>query len=142
MEVSVLVVIFAFVVAMTITQNRAKERRERLKVLEEAIRSGNLDPAMKQELVGELTGKRPEAPKPAPQPGSSERHHGPWARLAFGAGWLGLFLGIGLMSMDQRDTWEAGIAITALGFAFVTLPIALREFERERSRSGRTAPRR
>ena len=137
MEVTALYVIFAFVIAMTIQQNRARERREKLKVLEEAIRSGNLDPAAKQELVGELTGRR--APSATPPRHTADRH-GAFGRLAFGIGWLGLFLGLGLIAMDDRDTWEAGIAVAALSFALVTLPIALKELERERPR-GRTAPR-
>ena len=140
MEVPVLLIIFGFIAAMTVFQNRAKERRDRLKVLEEAIRSGNLDPAMKQELVGELTGRKPGQAS-GPQPAPSAERHGTLARIAFAGGWLGLFLGIGLIAMDDRDGYEAGVVIAAISFAFVTLPIAIKELERERPRGRRATHR-
>ena len=138
MEVTALIVIFGFIAATTIFQNRARELREKLKILEEAIRSGNLDASMKRELVGELTGRRPQQPGPGGQHAADR--HGGWARLVFGIGWLGLFLGIGLIAMDDRDTWQAGIAIASISFALVTLPIALKELDRDRPR-GRAAQR-
>lgn len=140
MEVFVLFVIFSFVVVMTITQNRAKERRDKLRILEEAIRSGNVDPATKQELVAELTGRRPAGEPASGGHGIGDRH-GFWSRAAFGIGWLGLFTGVALMLIDQHDTWEAGIVMTGIALAVITLPIAMKELERERPRPDRSPTR-
>lgn len=129
-DVSNLTLIFAFIVAMVLVQNRAKERRERLRVIEEAIRDGHMDPATRQDLVAELTGRRPPAPQTPANAQAGRR-----TRWVFGAGWLGMCLGGGLMMAGDRDAWEAGVVIIAIGFALVSLPLALREFERERGRA-------
>ncbi len=121
---ALLTLIFAFIALMTITQNRAKERKERLRVIEDAIKSGNLEPDVKQELVGELTGRRPHRPRPHVVPGPETR-----GKFVFGIGWLGLFTGIGLMLMGERDVFEAGCLMTALSFGVVSLPLALRELD-------------
>ena len=60
-----LLVIFFFVAVVVFLQNRSKERQEKMRILEEALRSGHLDAATKAELVGELTGRRPAGPWPA-----------------------------------------------------------------------------
>jgi hypothetical protein len=130
MEVSILAVIFVFVTAMTISQNRAKERRERLRVIEEALRSGNLDAGEKQELMSQLTGRRPRRRETEHEP----RHAG--AKFVFGIGWLGLFTGIALMTMGGDEPFQAGVFTAALSFALVSLPLALRELDgRQKSKS-------
>ena len=139
MEVTALVVIFVFVSVMVASQNRAKERREKLRIIEDAIRSGNLDAATKQELVAELTGRRPEAAgRPVPRPVEGRRSG--WARLSFAVGWLTLFLGIGFLCVDEREMFFAGSLLAVIGFGFVSLPLALRELDRERA-GARSAPR-
>ena len=122
--VGLLTLIFGFIALMTITQNRAKERKERLRVIEDAIKNGNLEPDVKQELVGELTGRRPHRRRPHVVPGPEIR-----GKFVFGIGWLGLFTGIGLMLMGERDVFEAGCLMTALSFGVVSLPLALRELD-------------
>lgn len=128
MEVTALVVIFCFVSVMVASQNRARERREKLRIIEEAIRSGNLDAATQQEFVAELTGRRPEV-RPSESPAASPRSA--WARLAFGIGWLCLFVGLALLAIDDRDALYAGIVVAVIGFGLVTLPLALRELDRD-----------
>jgi len=126
MEFSILLIIFGFIAVMSISQNRAKERKERLRVIEEAIRSGNLGPDAQQDLVTELTGRRRPRPAPAvPSPAAR-------GRFLFGLGWLGMFLGIGLMAIGDRDTFEPGAVIAAISFGFVSLPLAIRELDNRR----------
>jgi hypothetical protein len=122
---ALLLVIFAFIAVMSVIQNRTRERKERLRALEEAIRNGQLDDETKRDLVTELTGRRPR-----PHRGSVSEH----GRLAlvFGLGWLGLFLGVGLMMSGDNDAFEAGSVIAPLSFGLVTLPLALRELAARR----------
>ncbi len=118
--------IFGFIFFMNLLQNRAKERKERLRVLEGAIRSGNLDAQTQQDLMEGLAGGRRRRHRPAataPQPRG---------RYLYGLGWLGMFVGIGLMLVGDRDVFEAGIIVTAISFGVVTLPFAMREFEQRR----------
>jgi hypothetical protein len=127
MDLNFFAFVFAFVIVLTLIQNRAKERRERLRVIEDAIRGGHLDPAMRQELVGELTGRSPERRRAeqGTRPGLG--------RILFGLGWLMMCLGIGLMFVNDRDAETASAPVAAVGFALVSLPFALRELERGRS---------
>ena len=129
---SVLILIFGFVMVMTIHQTRVRERRDKLRLLEEAIRSGHVDAATKQQLLAELTDRR----------GTETRaHHGMFARLAFAIGWIGLFLGVGLLTVPERDAAGLGWFVLASGFALITLPIAMREFDRDRERVAGASPR-
>ena len=117
----ILSLIFGFVILMNLVQARAKDKRERFRLIEAAIRSGNLDPDTKQDLVKGLTGRRPWH-------GAKE---GPGLKFVFALGWLGLFVGGALMSVD-RGAFEAGVVICALSFGVVTLPFAMRELEGRR----------
>jgi hypothetical protein len=129
------IVVFTFVTVMAIMGHRAKDRRERLRILEEQLRNGWLDAAAQQRAMDELSGReaRPAAAANATNPYPL----GGRSRWLFALGWIGIFLGIGLTLTGDRDGEDAGAILIPLGFAFVTLPIAIREVEMGRRR---TAP--
>lgn len=123
-----LFVIFLFVAVMIYLQHRAKERQERMRILEEALRSGQLDEVTKAELVSELTGRRPQRTPASAAPWSMSGG----ARLLVGIGWIGMFVGVGMLLMGDRDAEEAGPVVALGSFALLSLPIAVREYERDR----------
>lgn len=130
-----LLLVFAFVLIVVIAQNRAREKREKLRILEEALRSGNLDEATRQELVGELTGRsRDRREEQRLRERVERRGSSVWSKLLFALGWVALFLGVGLMVIDQPDTFEAGVLVGVGGFAAMSLPLAIREFDRDRAK--------
>jgi hypothetical protein len=99
------------VVAIVALVTRARTRRRRLDLLQEALRNPSLSPQAQVELVRAL---QPNSPR----------------RWMFSLGWLGLFAGIGWLCTDpRRDELTAAIIVTVASFAFVTLPIALRELD-------------
>lgn len=112
-----LAIIFPFVLAVVYIQNKSKENREKLRLLEEAIRGGHLDEQMKADLMHGLVGRR------RPQ------RHFKLSRLLFGIGWLALFVGIGIMIADDRHSFTAGCIVSAIGFGLVTMPLAYRELD-------------
>ncbi|MBK8975721.1 MAG: hypothetical protein IPM29_07330 [Planctomycetes bacterium] len=127
-----LLIVFAFVILVVIAQNRSRERREKLRILEQALRSGHLDEATKAELVGELTGRRP-----AQHAGAVVRRSRP-TRILFALGWLAFFVGAALTAVDAISPFEnglmlPGIIVAGCGFAAMSLPIAVREFERSQA---------
>ncbi|MGE0143423.1 MAG: hypothetical protein AB7I19_10445 [Planctomycetota bacterium] len=125
--------VFIFISVMAIVSHRARDRRERLRILEEQLRNGRLDAAAQQRAMDELTGRQAG---PAVAANSDSPH--PLAgrsRWLFSLGWIGIFLGIGLTLTGDRDGEEAGAILIPLGFAFVTLPIAIREVEMGRRRT-------
>ena len=109
--------VVAFMVGGGMYQSWQKGRRERLRVLEEALRNPEIDGETKRTIVNQLQAGG------LPKLGSN---------AMFGIGWLGFFLGIGLLITDQRDLFEAGAIVSTLGFALITLPLAYREIEQRR----------
>lgn len=107
-------VIFGFILFGGMIQSWQKHRRDKLKILEEAIRSGNVDPETKRTIIESLHGQTSRM------------------RMMFGVGWVGLFVGVGLLISDERDLIAPGAIVSAVGFALVTLPIAYRELEARR----------
>ncbi|MBI5853118.1 MAG: hypothetical protein HZB39_19070 [Planctomycetes bacterium] len=127
-----LVLIFGFIVTVSAISRRSKERRERLRILEEQLRAGNLDGPEKQRILEELTGRR--FPEPAGTIAPPQRPFSAVARVAFGIGWMMIFLAVGLLLSGGRDETQGATIVGPLGFALVTLPIALRELESDRPR--------
>lgn len=129
MELAVILIpIFLFVLFRAALESRAKERAERLRVLEEAIKTPGIDRATIHSLAHQLTGKK--APKP---PGEAGRRAMAWL-LALG--WLTLFSGIGVLVLGEviacSDVSAAGMLTSLVGFGVVTYPFALRELESRR----------
>lgn len=99
------------VVLLVAIVSSARTRRRRLDLLQEALRNPSLSPQAQVELVRALQSNAPR-------------------RWMFSLGWLGLFAGIGWLCADPHgDGLTTAIVLTVASFAFVTLPIALRELD-------------
>jgi hypothetical protein len=118
--IPVLAIIFSFVMGVVYMQNKGKEQRERLRLLDEAIRRGQLDDQMRSELMSGFNGKRRR---------HSRQGGFRLSRLSFGVGWLAMFIGVGLLFVDEPEAFTAGCVVSGIGFALVTLPLAMRELD-------------
>jgi hypothetical protein len=128
---TILVAIFCFVILKNHMDQKAKERGRKLQILEEAIKGGNLDRDMVDDLAATLSGRRP-----ARRPQAEPRPRGTWF-LALG--WIGIFIGLGILALggmtDGRDADElmgAGLVVALISFGVTTYPFALRELEARR----------
>ena len=97
-----------------------KSRARKLKVLEDALQSPNVDADTKRVLVSELT-------------------KGPLARLFAGGkllvvlGWIGVFIGVSIWaSGGGPSAEEVGIPFSLISFGILTIPFALRELDHKR----------
>ena len=108
-------------------EQRSKERMERLRVLEEALKNPAVDRDAITALAQQLTGQKPQ-PK-ARQPGRM-------LALVLALGWLTLFSGLGVWIVGEmtgdRYTSASGVLVSLIGFGLVTYPFALRELESRR----------
>lgn len=122
-----LAIIFPFILAVVYIQNKSKENREKLRLLEEAIRGGHLDEQMRADLMYGLAGKR-----------RPRRERSPFnlSRLLFGLGWMALFVGVGLLFAGDRDMFTGGCIVSGIGFGFVTMPLAYRELDSRHRQDG------
>jgi hypothetical protein len=122
---TILVPIFLFVLIRGTLDQRAKERRERMRMLEEALRNPALDRNTITTLAQQLTGARPPGVRAA---------RAQAVVLAFG--WLTLFSGLGVWVLgemtDSNKACAAGVLVSLIGFGLVTYPFALRELEARR----------
>jgi len=101
--------------ALIIVLSRGRSRR--LQVMQKALESNALDAESKQLLTEALTGGGPAR--------ALRR-----AKAVATIGWLGLFLGIGMLASGERDFEEGGLPVALLSFGVLTLPFAMRELER------------
>lgn len=122
----ILIPIFAFVLIKMALDQRATARSQNVKLLEEALKSPQVDRPTLEALTYQLTGKRNARP-----PGT----HGFMAFL-LAIGWIALFTGIALVVVSSlvhaEELLIAGTIVGIVGFAFVTYPFALRELEARR----------
>ena len=122
-----LIPIFVFVLIRGILDQRAKERSERTRLLEEALKNPAIDRATLTTLAHQLTGVRPY---------TAERRTGTGVKLLLVLGWLTLFSGLGIWVLGEMiactDASAAGVLTSIVGFGFVTYPFALRELETRR----------
>lgn len=121
-------VVFGFIVLMSCITRAARIRRTRLELVARALERPDLDEATKRMLVETLRGSWWSRSSGSPDRHSvrSPRH------LLLIAGWLGIFVGIGMASVGRGDDAEAGIVILLISIGVLTLPFALRELERQR----------
>ncbi len=127
---TILIAIFVFVLIKGHSEQRAKERARKLQLLEDAIKSGNVDRDLVQELAATFSGKRPQATRPP----AEQRPRGTWF-LALG--WVGIFVGLGIAGLGSFDTQNeelvgAGLLVSLISFGITTYPFALRELEARR----------
>lgn len=121
---SILAVVFGFVLAKLVLEQRAAARRDNLRLLEEALKNPALDRASLENLSWQLTGKRPMR---ASQAGAK------FLSMVLAVGWLALFVGIGVWiageMVHENELRVGGILVAICGFGLVTYPFALRELE-------------
>ena len=120
-------IIFVFVLIRGIFDQRAKERAERTRLLEEALKNPTIDRTTLTTLAHQLTGVRP--------PGGEQRT-GRGVKLLLVLGWLTLFSGLGVWVLGEMiaeaAVSAAGVLTSIVGFGLVTFPFALRELEARR----------
>lgn len=123
----ILIPIFVFVLLKIILDQRSQARSENVRLLEEALKSPQVDRPTLEALTFQLTGKR------------AARREGSSGFMAFllAIGWIALFTGIALFAVGQtihdgEGLFVAGTIVGIIGFAFVTYPFALRELESRR----------
>jgi hypothetical protein len=123
--VSLIAFIYLFQMGKSQMETKAKERAQRMEMLEKALANPNLDRATVQLLAQQLTGAK------SPKGG---RGNGLAWLLALG--WLALFSGIGIyvLGIIQRhsESQSAGLLVALIGFGLITYPFALRELESRR----------
>lgn len=123
-----LAIIFSFIYGLVWMKNRDNERRERLKLLEQALRADRIDPQLREQIIQSLAPEqvRRHAAQHPPAPVRAGRS------LLLTLGWLTFFTGLGLLLSGSRDGEEAGVIVICVGFGMITLPIAMRELESRR----------
>jgi hypothetical protein len=119
-------VIFGFVLLRGWLDQRSKERIERIRVLEAAIRNPAVDRATVNQIAEQLNGQKPISAAKG-------------MALVLAVGWITLFVGCGMLLMEIYDELPGmrpeAIFVVVVGFAVVTYPFALRELELRRSQS-------
>ena len=125
MSTLITILMFSLVVAAISMVSRGyhamlAERREKLRILDDALERGNLDPATRDDLIETLGGRRRRPEK--------VEVTGFW-RLLFGLGWLMLFLAAGLLISGDRHAEEPAAVIGFIALAFLSLPFAMRELD-------------
>jgi hypothetical protein len=133
--VVVLPSMFVFIAVLVAMGSRHYQRIERLKVMQKAIESGTLDDATRRTILEALS--------------ADQRQGSEWMRalgqhltflarnLLFIGGWITMFVGGAfwlLSSIRDEDSryQQDGLIATFVGFALVTVPLALRELESRR----------
>ncbi|MFN0183860.1 MAG: hypothetical protein ACKVQR_08590 [Aquabacterium sp.] len=122
----ILVPIFVFVLLKMVLDQRAQAQKDRVRLIEEALKSPNIDRQSLESLTFQLTGQRPV------------RHLNTSRFLAIvlAAGWIALFAGLAMWIAGglgrDRDLFTGGIITALVGFGLVTYPFALRELEARR----------
>lgn len=120
---AILTPIFLFVLIKLWLEHRAQARADSVRLLEEALKSPQVDRQILENLTWQLTGNRPI------------RERGPSRSLAFvlAIGWMALFVGIGMWItgslVGDQSLLVVGILTAVIGFGLVTYPFALRELE-------------
>lgn len=122
----ILIPIFVFVLLKMVLDQRAQAQQDRVRLIEEALKSPNIDRQALESLTFQLTGQRPVR----------NLNTSRFLAIVLAAGWIALFTGLALwiaggLSHD-RDTFTGGIVTALIGFGLVTYPFALRELEARR----------
>lgn len=122
MEPLMAIVVFSFIFAIVMVTKRDNLRRDKLKLMQKALEHPTLDAETKRALVESMNPVRAS-----------------WAqRIGFQplmllVSWFGIFLGIALLAGGGYEEKQAGIVVLLLSIGGVTVPFALREFERKRA---------
>ena len=108
-------IVFFFVYLTSRASARERDQKRRIELIERALQSGVVDDATKRELLAAV---------------ANDTWYGAHGRPSFLFGWIGLFVGIGLiiLAMDDGELWKPAVIISAISFGVLSLPIAAREF--------------
>lgn len=136
-EVFVLFVVFAACLIALWMVLGHRTRQQRLETIQKALDAQSIDATTRQALLDVLTA---DARRTNQIWQSILQQFGRWTRtLVFVGGWLSFVIG-GLMLFVTylRGSWnhysmEPAIVATAVGFALVTLPVAMGELEKTRA---------
>ena len=123
-----MMVLGAVVLALCI---RSRERKERLRVMEKALEAGHLDDDTRAALVNSLSG-RDRAERPQLMASLYQGVVYLCRHAFFVCGWIGMFVGIGVMLVGEPDIFAGGVITALVSFGVVTVPLALREVEARR----------
>lgn len=119
-------VIFGFVLVRGWMDQRSKERIERIRVLEAAIRNPSVDRGTVHQIAEQLNGQKPI---------SAARG----MAIVLAVGWITMLVGCGMMLVEANDKTQGvgseSVIVAMVGFALVTYPFALRELELRRSQT-------
>jgi len=123
--VSIVGIVFGAIFLKHWMESWSHERRERMRLIEKAIDSGQLDRQTVEELASSLTGRRTARQR---RQGAQHFH-----RFAAAIGWIGIFVGVAMLVagaiMGIREPFVTGIIVAVVSFGIVTYPFALRELE-------------
>ena len=130
----ILCVIFTFIFFMRWMEMMAKDRQTRMKLLEEAVKAGNLDDDGRHELLAAVTGRKVRHIKKATPVAPSPHRATKLERLFLFVGWMGFLVGValfvvGIFNRYDDDVMIGGIVTGLAGFAFLTYPFVIRELE-------------
>ena len=125
----IVAIVFPFALAITWIAIRAGLRSQRIKLIEKAIDSGRVDEETKRALFTAL------APDHQWLRDLTCQVKGMARNLLFVGGWITMFAGIGVLIASEtfhwgRDESAGGLIAAIVGFALVTLPLAMRELSR------------
>ncbi len=144
---SIIITIFVFVIVKHAMDTKAKQDRERLRLIEEALRSGNLDDRSREELMGTLTGRKPtEASRPSGAPTARNPDDvGFWMKVIAFVGWLAFCVGMSfvIICASSRGYEFLGVPAAVLscgGFGLVTYPFVIRELNSPRRHPAQQRP--
>lgn len=117
-------------IVQSAVDNRAKAGQERIRVLEEALRAGDIDEQLKQDLVQSLSGRRVTANTTPPA------KVGFLVKLIAFIGWVSLSVGIAfLIIVESVSGWSGSamripaVLLPCVGFGLVTYPFVIRELQ-------------
>ena len=134
-SLSVLSLILGFVLVVIVLSMRAKQKSERMRLMEKALQADTLDDDTRRVLLDQLSGRNSQRPQWL---ASLYQHLLFLSKNAlFVVGWMGMFTGIALlvvgMGFDREELGFAGVITALVSFGVVTVPMALREVERRRA---------
>ena len=132
---SILAIVLPFALVVIVLGMRAKQKGDRMRLMEKALKAGSLDDETRRVLLDQLSGRNKQ--RPAWLTTLSQHLLFLSKNALFVVGWIGLFTGISLlvvgMSFGPEELGIAGIITSLVSFGVVTVPMALREVERRRA---------
>jgi hypothetical protein len=132
-----IIVIFAFIIVRHGMDTKAKQERERLRLIEEALRAGNLDDQSRALLMSTLTGRKPQPHQRAPATPRNPNDIGFFMKFTAFIGWISFCIGAAFFilcinSHQYEFLAVPGTILGCAGFGLVTYPFVIRELNSPR----------